>query len=199
MLDFGLARTDGLASAYAPNPTHSGAILGTVGFMPPEQAGGHTDRIDERSDLWAVAAVLFTMLTGKRLHSATRSVDALQRASGESAPPIRSVRSSVPEVVARVVDRGLAREPKERFQSGERMQGALRFALNEIQSPGQSPAPFLSPSAELSRSAERPSARPARSQRRGLTHSTIGMGVLVLAALAGLAGLAWVASFSLRL
>ena len=179
LLDFGLAKTDRLTSDHAPSPTQSGAIFGTLGFMPPEQASGQTERIDERSDLWAVAAVLFTMLTRQRLHASERPAEALQRASLEAAPPIRSVRSSVPDVVARIVDRGLARARDERFQSAVRMQGAVRFALSSVVPQATSPGSSTT-------SEPRPPPRAAR-RRTGVA---LALGLVGLAALAGFAWLA---------
>ena len=135
VLDFGIAcargKRDGHGSALA-NPTRPGTIIGTPGFMPPEQARGRTELIDARTDLWAAAAVLFAMLTGRRLHAGATPTEELARAMLEAAPPVRTVLRSLPEVVARLVDHGLAFHRERRFQTAQRMQGAVRFALQSV-------------------------------------------------------------------
>jgi len=63
LLDFGIARV--LELTRERGGTEAGAILGTPSFMPPEQARGRWDEVDARSDLWAVGATMYTLLTGE--------------------------------------------------------------------------------------------------------------------------------------
>ncbi len=99
VLDFGIA-----ARQAAVRATLNGLVLGTPAFMAPEQARGDWDAIDARTDLWAVAAIVFLMLTGRLVHEAT-SVDAeLVLAATEPSPPVRQYRAG-----HRGTDRGLDR------------------------------------------------------------------------------------------
>ena len=66
LLDFGLARMKELNA----EATQTGVTLGTPEFMPPEQAMGMRDQIDARTDLWALGATLYTLLTGRHVHDA---------------------------------------------------------------------------------------------------------------------------------
>ena len=66
LLDFGLARVrDGTISLI---PTAQGTVMGTAGYMAPEQARGKIDDVDARSDLFSVGAVMFKAMTGRRIH-----------------------------------------------------------------------------------------------------------------------------------
>lgn len=174
LIDFGLAKGQAVASDNGPNPTQNGVVFGTPGFMPPEQAAGRIDEVDERSDLWSVAALLFAMLTRRRIAEDRTPV-----------PPIRSVRS-VPEVVARIVDRGLSFERADRFQSAVRMQGAVRFALSSLLTAQGSSEPIVLPTVESPSAPRRSSFRKSGSGREALA--------LALLAVAALVGLAWLAS-----
>ncbi len=182
LLDFGLARLEGgLATALCPAPTADGTVLGTPGFMPPEQALGRVDLVDARSDLWAASALLFVMLTGVRLHDAPTMADRLLRCASEPAPPLRSIRPDLPEAIAEVVDRGLAPRPEERFTSAEHMRSALAAARTARPSPQVA--------------VERPTT-PAEPFRPGFRRQPLRPSALLLAGVGvvGLAVLGWIAA-----
>lgn len=127
LLDFGVARLPDCSRA-----TKVGAALGTPSFMAPEQARGHSDKMDARTDLWAVGATLYTLLTGKFVHDSDNLNEHLYRAMTEPVPSIR-FSAQLPESVVALVDRALAFDPDERFHSAREMQGAIQGALAEVE------------------------------------------------------------------
>ena len=113
VLDFGLAKR--CDAAGNPDATRTGAILGTAGYLSPEQAEGA--RADARSDIFAFGAVLYEMLTGRRAFGAdspARTVSAVLRDDPE---PIEQVAPQVPPQLARIVRRCLVKDPQQRYQN----------------------------------------------------------------------------------
>jgi serine/threonine-protein kinase len=147
LLDFGVAH---LAEPYGSAVTQSGAPLGTPAFMPPEQASGYIDRIDARTDLWAVGATLFTVLSGRFVHQAETVNQELCLAMIDPAPSLGKV-VRLPAAVVKLVDRALAFDPEQRFPDACSMQAAVRSALASLPASvedGQSPERSLSLSTE---------------------------------------------------
>lgn len=113
VLDFGIARMrDVQASAKM---TKTGNAMGTPAFMPPEQALGEWDRVDGRTDLWAVGATMFAMLTGRYVHESDSLNQLLLKAMTHPAPAMRTVLPGLPNDVADVIDKVLAFDPAQRF------------------------------------------------------------------------------------
>lgn len=126
VLDFGLAQVKGSKFEY------SGPGLGTMAYAAPEQIAG--EKVDARADVWGAAATLYAMLSGQLPAGRTANTsNATSGGSGgypcPSVKPLRSVAPEVPDSVARVVDRGLACDPAERWQTAEAMRQALRRAV----------------------------------------------------------------------
>ncbi len=126
VLDFGVARIRDLADQTGG--TESGSLLGTPAFMPPEQARARSAEIDERTDLWAVGATMFHLLTGRHVHIAETANEVLRLAMYKSAPRIRDIDDSVPFALARIIDRALAYERADRWPSAE----SMREAISEV-------------------------------------------------------------------
>jgi len=123
VLDFGIARMREHPADGAV--TRTGATMGTPAYMPPEQALGDTGCIDERTDIWALGATMFNLLTGRYVHEADTANKLLLAAMTRPAPPVRSFRPDLPHELAAIVDRALAFDQKDRFQSAREMQQAL--------------------------------------------------------------------------
>jgi eukaryotic-like serine/threonine-protein kinase len=126
VLDFGIAR---LLEAKSDLTTQAGMLVGTPTFMPPEQIAGKMELIDGRTDLWAVGAMMFTLLSGKLVHEAKSGNALLLHAM---TAPARSLSDVLPEVhpsVRAVVDRALAFERQDRWPDARAMQLAVREAL----------------------------------------------------------------------
>lgn len=138
ILDFGIARMHDAASpATIGRMTEVGHIMGTPSFMPPEQALGHLDEIDGRTDLWALGAVMFYVLTGKLVHEAETVNKVLLSAMTRQAPPVASVVPGLPQppLLCAVVDRALMFQREARFPDARAMQHAVRVAMQAMPPP----------------------------------------------------------------
>jgi serine/threonine protein kinase len=128
LLDFGIARI-----AEAPGAgslqTATGTWLGTPAFVAPEQARGRWPDVDERSDVWAMGATLFTLLSGQFVYRAETTNEQLGLAMTTPARSLASVGAFVPALVA-AVDRALEFEQARRFPNA----AAMLQALVEVQS-----------------------------------------------------------------
>jgi eukaryotic-like serine/threonine-protein kinase len=138
ILDFGLAKIRATASASGSGDsltegvTATGMLLGTAGYMSPEQARG--EPADHRSDLFALGVVMHEMLGGAKPFSRGSAVDTLHAILHSDPPEL----SGVPPALARMVSRCLEKEPTRRFQSAH----DLAFALEALSDPsGVTPAP----------------------------------------------------------
>jgi serine/threonine-protein kinase len=111
-------------------------MLGTPAFMAPEQAKGHWSEVDAHTDLWAVGATMFTLLTGEYVHLGNTPNEMLAFTITQ---PARSIRSLLPELhpaLAAVIDRALAYQKHERWPDARAMQRALRAAGADIERSG---------------------------------------------------------------
>ncbi len=123
ILDFGLAKVQplGSASVLAATPTlvssdtEPGVVLGTVGYMSPEQVRGQSS--DARSDLFSLGAILYELLTGQRAFRRDSAVETMSAILKEEPPELAESGKSVPAALERVVRRLLEKDPEQRFQS----------------------------------------------------------------------------------
>jgi eukaryotic-like serine/threonine-protein kinase len=139
ILDFGLARLDapsGTGSqSLAPTlvvQTEPGVVLGTIGYMSPEQVRGQV--ADARSDLFALGAVIYEMLTGRRAFHAESSAETMSAILREDPPALTSVVPNLAPAIERIVQRCLEKLPAARFRSAS----DLAFALEALSSGGSS-------------------------------------------------------------
>ncbi|MCA1642713.1 MAG: serine/threonine-protein kinase [Acidobacteria bacterium] len=132
ILDFGLAkvteRTGGdAAQTNVPTRkinTDPGTVMGTVGYMSPEQAAGR--RVDHRSDIFSFGAVLYEMLTGKRAFRGDTAIETLNAILKEDPPEFSSVSNrALPPALESVVSHCLEKKPERRFQSASDVAFAL--------------------------------------------------------------------------
>ena len=127
VLDFGIARLG--EAHHLSGSTQMGMPLGTPAFMPPEQARGRWGEVDVRTDLWAVGATLWALLSGQRPRRAETANEELLLAMTEPLPPIGSVAPHVSLEVCKLVDRAVAFDMSARWPNARTMQQALRLAL----------------------------------------------------------------------
>jgi hypothetical protein len=134
--DFGLARAADDASL-----SQSGMIAGTPLYMSPEQARGET--LDARSDLFSLGSVLYMLCTGRAAFAAGNTMAVLKRVCEGTPRPIREVNPDIPEWLAAVIDRLLAKEPGERIQTAGELAEVLGKHLAQLQQSRltQTPAP----------------------------------------------------------
>ena len=149
ILDFGLAKLSDGASVNsgsnlptAARATEPGMVLGTMGYMAPEQVRGRP--ADQRSDLFAFGAVLYEMLAGKKAFSGDSGADVITAILREEPADLSITNQSVPPGLERIVRRCLEKSPEQRFHSA----GDLAFALESLstESAARSAAPGVAPS-----------------------------------------------------
>ncbi len=124
--DFGIARLSGAGS------TRTGIVLGTPSFMSPEQLEGRT--VTGHSDLFSLGVSLFQLLTGQLPFSADSMTGLMQQIAEAPHPPLRAFRPDLPACVETVVDRALAKNPEDRYDSGAQMAAALDDCRSRIPS-----------------------------------------------------------------
>src|SRR5277367_4445462 len=110
VMDFGLARSLGDSGM-----TQTGAIVGTIEYMSPEQAMGST--LDQRSDIFSVGLIFYELLTGKAPYEADTAIASLMKRTREDAQSVSDVEASVPRSLSAIVGRCLEREPANRYHS----------------------------------------------------------------------------------
>ncbi len=147
ILDFGLAKRSMSGSgsddgSHLPTQTGTspGLILGTVGYMSPEQAVGQT--IDFRSDQFAFGSILYEMATGKGAFLKDTAIDTLSAILHEEPRPVSEVNPQSPAPLWWIVERCLAKEPRGRYASTDdlaRDLATLRDRLSETSSGGSAP------------------------------------------------------------
>ena len=143
ILDFGLAkltqpRSGSEQSAASPiGGTEPGVVMGTAGYMSPEQVRGQTT--DHRTDIFAFGAILYEMLVGRRAFQKPTWADTMSAILNEDPPPISQVASNISPALQRVVHRCLEKNPEQRFQSAS----DLAFALEALPETSSGVAPSL--------------------------------------------------------
>jgi|HubBroStandDraft_1064217.scaffolds.fasta_scaffold02736_6 eukaryotic-like serine/threonine-protein kinase len=126
VLDFGIARLREAGGAHAA--TQTGRMIGTPAFMPPEQALGRSKEIDGQTDLWAVGATMFTLVSGHHVHEAETMEETLIRAGSQQARPVASVAPGLSPAITGVIDRALRFSRQHRWADAGTMQTALEDA-----------------------------------------------------------------------
>ena len=136
ILDFGLAKQAigeaGLsgqsATAAAPTPTQPGTVMGTAGYMSPEQVRGQT--VDHHSDIFSLGAILYEMISGKRAFKGDTGVETMSAILKEDPPELSESGLNVIPGLDRIVRHCLEKEPGQRFQSAR----DLAFDLESLSS-----------------------------------------------------------------
>jgi len=119
--DFGIARlTDS-------SKTKTGMVLGTPSFMSPEQLAGK--KVDGRSDLFSLAGTLYQLLCGRLPFDGESMAQLMFKIANEMPPDVRSINPKVPPGLTAFLTRAMAKDPAERFQTGEAFAQALRASL----------------------------------------------------------------------
>jgi serine/threonine-protein kinase len=123
VLDFGFAQ---IKTAFRPEQTATGFLLGTPGFMAPEQAIGNRPAIDARTDIWAAGATLFMLLSGQPVHEGESAAEQLVAAANFAVRSIMTFEPTLPTKLAYVIDRALEFDREARWPHARAMQEALR-------------------------------------------------------------------------
>jgi serine/threonine-protein kinase len=161
--DFGIARALGGSNESL---TSTGMIIGTPGYMSPEQAAG--DRaIDARTDIYSLGSVLYEMLAGEPPFTAATAQAVIARLMTESARPLPNVRSTVSRQLAGAVEQAMAKSPADR------------------------PATAGDFARLLESTATMPAAAPAASPRRMSWWAAVGAAVVIVGVVGGALGVLW--------
>jgi Tol biopolymer transport system component/predicted Ser/Thr protein kinase len=158
ILDFGLAKltepvsegASALPTAVA-SPTQPGTVMGTVGYMSPEQASGQL--VDFRSDQFTFGAILYELATGQRAFQRKTGAETLVAIIREEPSPLQELAPKAPAPVRWIVERLLAKDPEERYASTKDLARDLRNVRDHL--------------SQTSASGGLEAAEPARQRRRG--------------------------------
>jgi len=170
LLDFGIAKL--LSSG--PNQTRHGQVLGTATHMAPEQAMGDASRVTPQSDLYSLGAILYEMLAGQPVFHHDSDVMLMVMHVRDEIPPLHAHAPDVPESVARLVEKCLAKNPADRPASARALADALGEALRAPKAPEppraapppSPPPPFAEQPTRLASKPPAPPAAPAPAHAR---------------------------------
>jgi eukaryotic-like serine/threonine-protein kinase len=150
ILDFGLAKLTSDTSAVAASGlqtaralTEMGQVLGTVGYMAPEQVRGLA--VDPRADLFALGTILYEMVSGRRAFHRETAPETMTAILNDQPPDLNATDRSIPPSLTRIVDRCLEKSPSARFQTASDLVFALEGlsdASGSSRGVDQSPAPL---------------------------------------------------------
>jgi Tol biopolymer transport system component len=170
ILDFGLAKLTEAVSEQASvlptavaAPTQPGTVMGTAGYMSPEQASGQP--VDFRSDQFSLGSILYEMATGKRAFQRGTGAQTLAAIIQDEPEPVGQVNPRTPAPIRWIVERCLSKDPEERYASTKDLARDLRSIWDHLSETSASGASGVAP--------------PARSRRRVIPLTLLGLGLLV--------------------
>src|SRR6058998_1967482 len=147
ILDFGLAKLiepqhisqtspqgiSEVATAILQEHSKPGVVLGTVGYMSPEQAQGRVNEIDHRSDIFSFGCILYEAITRRKAFEGKDAIDSLNKIIREQPTPITNFNPDVPYDLQRIVRRCLAKDPEERYQTIKDVAIEIKEVRRELQ------------------------------------------------------------------
>jgi tetratricopeptide (TPR) repeat protein/TolB-like protein len=184
ILDFGLARLAGPISSEAatgtltPADTQRGVVLGTLGYISPEQLKG--EPADARSDIFSLGCVLYEMLSGQRAFLRDSAVETMAAILREDPPRFAASGVAVGAELQRTVERCLEKRPERRFQSAADLAFALRSVVSDSDVPGVGAS-----------TATAAAVRPTAGGRRRVWVAVAVLVVVGVVAVAGVIGWRW--------
>lgn len=150
VLDFGLAKlteSEVLATGSEDETrrplTTAGAVMGTVGYMSPEQAQGKVSEIDSRSDTFSFGCILFEAVTGHKPFESDSVIKSLHKLIYEPAPSLSEFNVTVPSELQRIIRRCLEKDPEDRYQTIKEVAIELRQLRREIADVDTTSAPSV--------------------------------------------------------
>lgn len=136
VLDFGIAR---VRDATTVSATTTGSVFGTPAFMPPEQASGLVNELGPMTDVWAVGATMFTLLSGRTVHEGQSGQHIAILAATTPARSLATVMPDASNEVIAIVDRALAFDKADRWSSATALRDALCDALKQLEATNDDP------------------------------------------------------------
>lgn len=152
ILDFGVAKLQpaldgsGRPAEEMTTVTKSGAVIGTVAYMSPEQLRGKA--VDHRSDIFSVGAILYEMLTGRRAFRGETEVDTITAVLREQPPESNFEQAKIPVSFQQIVQHCLEKEPENRFQSARDLAFALE-TLTDVSGTRKRPSRLRTPAVKF--------------------------------------------------
>ncbi len=132
LMDFGIAKIVG-----GQRHTATGAVVGTAMYMSPEQIKG--EQPDRRTDIYSLGVTLFELVSGQPPFDADSAMTLMMMHINDPVPDPRKLNPDVPDDLVAVINKALAKDPNERYQTAAQMAAALRNALGRVKT-GASPA-----------------------------------------------------------
>jgi len=164
--DFGIARIT------ASSKTATGTVMGTPSYMSPEQVAGK--KVDGRSDLFSLSVALFELISGEKPFKGGEGLGTLLfQIANDPHPDILTVKPGLPAALKAIIDKGLAKNPDQRFQRGSEMAAALRAVQTELSG---APAPVQTSASVLVPAPDPVPAAVRTMPTQELTQKTISVG-----------------------
>jgi len=126
LMDFGIVKIVG-----GDYHTATGATIGTAMYMSPEQI--RSERIDDRADIYSLGVTLYEMISGHPPYQADSALTLMMMVLNDPLPDLRDIREGVPVALLAVVEKALAKEPSERFQTMAEMAAALQQVQEQLE------------------------------------------------------------------
>src|SRR5258707_13614293 len=140
LTDFGVAKILG-----GQRHTATGAVIGTPAYMPPEQVRG--EHLDGRADIYSLGIMLYEMAAGKPPFEGDSAMTVMLKHVNEPVPDIRVQVPDIPEDLVKILDKALAKQPDQRFQSAAQLSAALRSIVQNpnhpVRTSGAQPGPTI--------------------------------------------------------
>ncbi len=177
--DFGLAK-----DLYSGGGlTKPGTVMGTPSYMPPEQASGNNAEVDRSSDVYALGAILYELLTGRPPFRDTRIMETIRQVLEDPVPPPSTLRAGISPALEAVVLKALEKDKRRRYPTASAFAKALEAALQPAKAaPAPEPVPAPAPVMPAA-----PAAKPPRSASKIVFWAVV---LLVLSLLSGVGVLA---------
>ncbi|HKE05733.1 MAG TPA: protein kinase [Blastocatellia bacterium] len=133
VLDFGLAKmlaTEGAGADLDKSMTEMGVPYGTIGYGSPEQAAG--ERVDHRTDIFSLGVVLYEMVTGRQPFKGRNRIEILNAVINDEPDPVNDENPNAPPRLQAILDRALAKRPRERFGTMAELRDELKSLMRQL-------------------------------------------------------------------
>jgi len=124
LTDFGIARIQ------SSSHTKTGVIMGTPAYMSPEQLAGK--KVDGRSDLFSLGVILYELLSGEKPFSGDSITTIMYQITNAAPKSLKEYKPDIPPIVQMLLDKAMAKQAEQRFQTGKEFADAIRVCLAKM-------------------------------------------------------------------